>query len=263
MQQPYWIYEDSMHFERDYENNLKIALKVRKAIESSGIVPYFQPILSNKTGEVTKFECLSRLIDEEGKILSPKMFIPIAKKIKAYNQVTKCIIDKSFEVFSHNDYEFSINLSIEDIMNQEIYGFILRKLKDTGMGPRVIFELLESEAIEDYEKVSRFIVEIKRYGAKVAIDDFGSGFSNFVYLTKIDVDYIKIDSSLIDHIDENRNSKLVTETIVAFAKKLGIKTIAEYVHSSTVMTEVKKMGIDYSQGYHIDEPMPHLPEIIS
>ena len=257
---PYWIYEDRMHFEHEYESNLKIALKVRRAIETSGIVPYFQPIVCNKSGEVVKYECLSRLVDERGNILPPKMFIDVAKTIKVYNQVTKSIIDQAFEVFKHNDYGFSINLSIEDIMSHEIYEFIIEKLREASFGNRVTFELLESESIEDFKKVSRFITEIKRYGAQVAIDDFGSGFSNFSYLAEIEVDYIKIDGSLIANIDKNKNSRLIAETIVGFAQGMGIKTIAEYVHSSTVLSTVKQLGIDYAQGYHIDEPHPQLPE---
>jgi len=253
---PYWIYEDRMHFEHEYESNLKIALKVRRAIESSGIVPYFQPIISNATGQIVKYECLSRLIDEKGNILPPKMFIDIAKTIKVYNQVTKSIIDKSFEAFSGNDMDFSVNLSIEDIMNRDIYDFIMEKLRTSGMGGRVTFELLESESVEDFNKVSRFITEIKRYGAEVAIDDFGSGFSNFSYLSEIDVDYIKIDGSLISTVDKNPNSRLIAQTIVGFAKGLGVKTVAEYVHSSTILSVVKELGIDYSQGYFIDEPSP-------
>jgi diguanylate cyclase (GGDEF)-like protein len=258
MRLPFWIYEDRMHFEREYETNLKTAVKIRKAIEHSGITPYFQPIVSNTTGKIEKFECLSRLIDENGTIHAPDRFIDIAKKIKVYDQVTQTIIEKSFATFAENEYDFSINLSIEDVMSHEMYSFIIDKLKSSNMGKRVIFELLESEAVEDYKKVSRFITEVKRFGARVAIDDFGSGYSNFSYLTKIDVDYIKIDGSLIADIDTNDNSLAITETIVAFAKKMKIKTIAEFVHSSTVMAQVKNIGIDYSQGYHIDEPHPDL-----
>jgi diguanylate cyclase (GGDEF)-like protein len=260
MRLPYWIYEDHMHFEHEYENNLKIAVKVRKAIENSGIVPYFQPIICNETGEVGKFECLSRLVDDKGNILPPKMFIAIAKTIKAYSQVTRSIIDKSFEIFSRNDYDFSINLAIEDVLNREIFDFIIEKLQSSGFGSRVTFELVESKSVEDYKEVGKFISEIKRYGAQVAIDNFGSGFSNFAYLTQIDVDYIKIDGSLINDIDQNKNSELIVRTIVGFAERMGIKTVAEHVHSSTILSFVKQLGIDYSQGYYIDQPMPKLPE---
>lgn len=251
---PFWIYEDRMDFENEYERNLKLSALVRCAIEKSNIVPYYQAIVDNKTSKITKYECLARLIDKNGKVLSPQLFIPVSKKIKVYNIVTKTIIDKAFSAFENSAYEFNINLSIEDIMSNEIFKFIIEKLKNSKASSRVTFELLESEAIQDFKKVDRFISEVKRYGAKIAIDDFGSGYSNFSYLTKISVDYIKIDGSLIRDIDVDKNALLVVETIVSFAKKLGVKTIAEYVHSSTVMDEVKALGIDYSQGFYIDEP---------
>jgi EAL domain-containing protein (putative c-di-GMP-specific phosphodiesterase class I) len=118
----------------------------------------------------------------------------------------------------------------------------------------VTFEILESEAIQDFKRVERFIAEVRRYGAKIAIDDFGSGYSNFSYLTKMNPDYIKIDGEIIKDIDVDRAAFLVVETIVAFAKKLKIETIAEYVHSSMVMDKIKELEIDYSQGFYIDKP---------
>lgn len=255
---PFWIYEDRMHFENEYENNLNMSSIVRDAVEHSRIIPYFQPIYNNKTSEITKYECLARLVDKNGRVMSPYLFIPVAKKIKIYNQVTKIIINKSFEAFKDNNYDFSINVSIEDIMNSEIFEFIMNKLKSSKISNRITFELLESEAIQDFKKVIRFINEVKRYGAKIAIDDFGSGYSNFSYLMKMSVDFIKIDGSLIENIDIDSNAYLIVETIVEFAKKLGVKTIAEFVHSSTVIDKVKELGIDYSQGFYIDKPSINL-----
>ena len=261
MHLPFWIYEDRMDFEGEYKLNILTSFRVKRAVENSGVVPYFQPIICNQTGKIVKFESLARLIDEAGTIISPLQFIPITKTIKVYNQVTKTLIEKSFEVFKDNEYEININLSIEDIMSAEIYTFIMDSLKKYDIGERVTFELLESEAIIDYKKITRFITEVKRFGAKIAIDDFGSGYSNFSYLTKIQVDYIKIDGSLIKNIDVCENSKLITQTIIEFAKKMRIKTVAEYVHSSTVASAVKELGIDYSQGFYIDEPRAKLPYI--
>ncbi len=143
-------------------------------------------------------------------------------------------------------------------MSSEIFNFIVEKLKTSKSSKRVIFELLESDAIEDFKRVDRFIAEVKRYGAKIAIDDFGSGYSNFGYLTKMNADFIKIDGSLVKNIDVDKNALLVVETIVEFAKKLGVKTIAEHVHSGMIMDMVKKLGVDYSQGFYIDEPSLNL-----
>ncbi len=258
---PFWIYEDRMNFENEYERNLQLSGIVRDAVEASRIVPYYQPIVDIKTSKIVKYECLARLIDLNGKILSPLLFIPVSKKIKIYNEVTKAILNKSFKTFENSDYEFNVNLSIEDIINNEVFTFIIEKLKTSKAASRVTFELLESEAIQDFKKVERFVNEVKRYGAKVAIDDFGSGYSNFSYLTKMKIDYIKIDGSLIKNIDVDKPTLLVVETIVDFARKLGIKTIAEYVHSSVVMDKVKELGIDYAQGFYIDEPSVEIKSI--
>jgi len=247
-----------MNFENEYERNLKLSEIVRKAVQESRILPYFQPIVNNRTNKIEKYECLARLIDENQKIISPVIFIPIAKNIKVYNDITKIIIEKSFDTFENNNFEFNINLSSEDMINSKIFHFIIEKLKTSKAANRVTFELLESEAVKDFKKVERFINEVKRYGAKIAIDDFGSGFSNFSYLLKMKTDYIKIDGSLIKNIDVDKQSLLVVETIVDFAKKLDVKTVAEYVHSSVVMDKVQELKIDYSQGFYIDEPSPHI-----
>ncbi len=254
----FWIYEDSMQIGNEYENNIKFAIKIRKALDSGGLIPYFQPIIDNVTGNIVKYEALSRLVDKNGIVHPPNMFIPAAKKIKVYDKVTKEVIKKTFDTFKDNSLEFSINLSFEDIVNPEINKFIIDKLKVSQMGSRVTFELLESERVKDFQKVIRFFNEIKRFGVKVAIDDFGSGFSNFSYMTKLSPDFIKIDGSLIQEIDTDKNAQIVVETIVDFARKLGIKTVAEYVHSSTILSAVKQMGIDYSQGFYIDKPQPQI-----
>ncbi|MDD5156850.1 bifunctional diguanylate cyclase/phosphodiesterase [Sulfurimonas sp.] len=250
----FWIYENRMNFENDYERNLMLSGIIRDAVVNSRIIPYFQAIVDSRTGEISKYECLARLVDKNEKIISPTLFIPVAKKIKLYKDITKIMIDKSFETFENNEFEFSINLSIEDIVCYELFEFIVKKLKNSKASNRVVFELLESDAIEDFVRVERFVSEVRRYGAKIAIDDFGSGYSNFKYLTQMNPDYIKIDGTLIQNIDIDTSSLFIVETIVEFANKLGIKTIAEYVHSSTVFDIVRNAGVNYSQGFYIDSP---------
>jgi len=100
---------------------------------------------------------------------------------------------------------------------------------------------------------------MKSLGCKIAIDDFGSGYSNFEYLLKLNLDYIKIDGSLIKNIETDANALIVVETIVDFAKRLKIKIIAEYVHNKGVSNKVKQLDIDRSQGYYLAEPKNSLP----
>jgi len=254
----FWIYEDDMDLNLKYKNNLEFAIKIRNALDNEGLIPYFQPIIDNKTEKIVKYESLARLLDKNGILHSPDKFIPASKTIKVYDRITKIIVDKTFQTFKDSTLDFSINLSFEDITNQNIYDFIIDKISNYDFGSRVTFELLESEKVTDFKKVLRFFNEVKRFGGKIAIDDFGSGFSNFSYMIEMNPDYIKIDGSLIKNIDSDKNAQIVVETIVSFAQKMNIKTIAEYVHSSTILSIVKNMGIDYSQGYYIDKPKPDI-----
>ncbi|MFA7501162.1 MAG: EAL domain-containing protein, partial [Sulfurimonas sp.] len=150
--------------------------------------------------------------------------------------------------------EFSINLTIEDILNKEIEEYIYDMLRTYNIGPRVVFEIVESESIENFKEVLDFIKKIKKFGSKIAIDDFGTGYSNFIYLMKLNTDYIKIDGSLIKEINTNKQARVVVTIIVDFAKKMGIKTVAEFVETQEIQNKVLELGIDYSQGYFFSEP---------
>ena len=167
------------------------------------------------------------------------------------------MIERGMAAFKAKDYEFSINISVEDIHDSEVEAFMTKILKNNPeIAYRTTFEIIESEGIENYDTVHAFIQKVKEYGCKIAIDDFGAGYSNFGHLMQLNIDYLKIDSSLIKEIDKNEKSQILTETIVSYAQKLGIKTIAEYVHSKEVYQKVIELGVDYSQGYYLGEPKP-------
>lgn len=164
------------------------------------------------------------------------------------------MIEKSCEYFKDKNETFSINLMIEDIKNEKTINFLFNKLVQTNTANRIILEIVESEGIEKFEEVGDFIRKAKSLGCRVAIDDFGTGYSNFEYIIKLNVDFLKIDGSLIKNIHINENIKLTVSTIVNFAKVLGIKTVAEYVHCQEVQDVVEFLGIDFSQGYLLHEP---------
>ncbi len=161
-------------------------------------------------------------------------------------------------MFHKKEFEFSVNLTIDDILNIEIQDYIFELLNKYGIGERVVFEIVESESIENFNQVVSFIRNVKEFGCKIAIDDFGTGYSNFEYLMKLEADYIKIDGSMIKNIDTDNNAKMVVETIVNFAKKMNMKTIAEFVENEEILKIVNELGIDYSQGYYFSAPKPEL-----
>lgn len=256
---PYIVYDKSSHKEAEYHHNMMMSHTLKEALAKDYVVPFFQPILNLHTNEIEKFETLMRIKKEDGSYYLPAEFLDVAKHSKIYSKLSMSLIQKAFETFQISSSSFSINLSYLDMTNIVTTTFILEKLEEFNVGPWVIFEILESDGIENYEAIAKFIDQVKSYGAKIAIDDFGSGYSNFERLTELRVDFIKIDGSLIKNIHQNEETKIIVKTIANFAKELNIKTIAEYVHSEEVLACVKEIGIDYAQGFYIGKPNPKLP----
>jgi len=251
----YMIYSSDLNLAKIIEDNLRILSIIKYAINNNRVSLYYQPIFDNKTGKIAKYECLVRIMDQSGNIISPTFFLPIAKESKYYNAITKTVIEKSFLRFRNTHMEFSINLSSEDIMDEEIVNYIYHILeKEPDVATRVTFEILESESIKNYEQIYMFVKNVKNLGAKIAIDDFGSGYSNYSHIVNLEPDYIKIDGSLIKQLPYDLYVQVIVSTIVDFSRKLGIKTIAEYVYNEDVYAMVKSMGIDYSQGYYLGKP---------
>lgn len=248
------LYDEKLNIEEQYKDNMEWVKKLKKAIAQDMIVPYFQPIFDNKSEKIVSYECLIRLIESDGNVVSPYLFLTIAKKSRLYSELTKIMIEKSCQYFEHINYDFSVNLSVDDIIDKDMVKYIKQKIKKYSVANKIIFEILESEGIENYEEVSLFTSEMKKLGCRIAIDDFGSGYSNFEHLLKLDIDYIKIDGTLIKNLDKDINAQVVVETIVGFAQRLNILTVAEFVHNEAVFMKVKELNISRSQGFFLGMP---------
>lgn len=239
--------------------------KIINSVKSDRIVSFFQPIINNKTKSSEKYEALIRIIDSDGSYINPYSFITSSKQYGLYGNLTRIMINKAFEALISSNSEVSINISIDDIRDISTMKLLLKKLEKfpKDKSNKIVFELLESEGIENYDDVKDFIKKVKVYNCKIAIDDFGSGYSNFSHILNLDIDYIKIDASIIKNIDKDKNSEYIAKLIVDFAKKIGIKTIAEFVHSKSIFDKVREIGIDYSQGYYFAEPQREIIPIIN
>jgi len=254
--QQYMIFDEDLQLSKQYEQNIQIANSIKSAIKDDRIIPYYQPIFSIKTGEIEKYEALVRLVKEDGSVLTPYSFLSVSEKIKLYPKITEIMIEKTFNFFYKRACSFSINLAFSDILNDRTRNLLFSKIVEYDIAKQLTIEILETQEFERNEIITQFIRDVYSYGAKIAIDDFGSGFANFKHMTTIESDYMKIDGSLIRDIVEDENDRLVVETIVSFAKKLGKKTIAEFVHSKEVYDMVKAMGVDFVQGYYLAKPTP-------
>jgi len=253
------LFDHSMSKSEDYAQNIEWIRKIKEAIDEDRVVTYYQPILNNQTQEIVKYETLVRMLDKDGHPVSTWTFLEIAQKAKLYPQITKIVIDKAFKTFENlPNYEFSLNLTIDDILSKETSSYICDKLSNYSNSHNVIFEITESEEVNDYKRINDFVKRIKKYGVKIAIDDFGSGYANFEHIIGIDADFIKIDGSLIKNIATDKNARIITEAIISFSKKLGRKTITEYVSNEEIYKIVKDLGADYSQGFYFGAPAPEL-----
>lgn len=249
------LYDDNLYIKEKIMHNIKWTNKIKKAIQEDKVIVFAQPIICNKTNTINKYECLVRMIDDDDSIISPIHFLDIAKHAKLYTTLTQIVITKAIEYFKDKTEYFSINLTLDDILNTKITNFLKNKLHEhKGLSQRLILEIVEDEGIENFEEVSAFIEMMKNLGCKIAIDDFGTGYSNFAYLMRLNVDFIKIDGSIIKNIDTDKNAKIVTELIVSFAQRQNIETIAEFVHKKEIFNILIDMGIDYSQGYYLGKP---------
>jgi EAL domain-containing protein (putative c-di-GMP-specific phosphodiesterase class I) len=154
--------------------------------------------------------------------------------------------------FKHRAESFSVNLSALDIESHQMREFLLSSLAENpDAASRLTFEIVEQEGFRFAEMLKEFIKQVKKYGVKIALDDFGSGYSNFRTLIDLDVDYLKIDGSLIKNIHRDASSRRVVETIKTFAEKISLDIIAEFVENEEIFNCLKAMGIHYCQGYFI------------
>lgn len=241
------------------QKSIEIISDLYEAIKEQRIEVFFQPIIDNLTQKISKYETLVRSRESDGTIVMPYIFLEAAKKARLYPFLTRDVIMQAFDQFKDREEEVSINITWDDIANPLTRKFILNQIDQFPSPHRVIFELAETQALHDSQIASDFLQTLKVKGCKIAIDDFGSGFSNFEYLVRIQADIIKIDGSLIRDIDRNEGKRAIVSSIVLFTKALGIQSVAEYVEREELYNIVNEMGIDYSQGFFFGRPQHDLP----
>ncbi len=245
----------------DIRNKIKENIKkynvLFNALKKNDIYPYFQPIIRLKDNKIIKYEVLARIKNDD-KIESIVPYLEIAKENKLYSELTLMMFNKAYDYLKDKDIKFSLNLSIEDIMDYDLMKKVFNKYKEDDILKKVTFEILESEAIDDYEYIKNFINIAKRKNIKIALDDFGSGYSNFAHILNLNIDFIKIDGSLIKKILCDNKSYQIVKMITDFAKRNGIKTVAEFVEDEKTHNKLIEIGVDYAQGYYYGMPQPYI-----
>ncbi|WP_275100377.1 putative bifunctional diguanylate cyclase/phosphodiesterase [Sedimenticola hydrogenitrophicus] len=231
------------------------------ALENKRFIPYFQPIVASPDAGEFAFEVLSRMLGEEGEIIVAGEFIEVAERMGVVHQIDYQIMDRAFERVSHQGYSglLFVNLSPKALILSEFVPEVMRLVDHHGIRPeQIVFEITERETVRNLTLLQRFVSELKLRGFQFAIDDFGSGFSSFHYLKHFPIDFVKIDGEFIVNLMHDRHDQIFVRHISAMAQELGIRTVAEFVESDEVLTEVRNAGIGYAQGYAIGRPGPEL-----
>jgi len=253
------VYDEKLNSHSSSSSSSKYLSFVKEALAEDRVTCHYQPIYSHHTGEIFKYEALVRIISKDGKVIMPMSFMPQIKLTNVHYKLTQRVLSTVFEKFKDNQKLVSININFSDLIHPDIEESIVKALKSNhNLASRVTFEILESDEIENIELFKQKIHLLHSLKAKVSIDDFGSGYSNFKSVIDIEANFLKIDGSLIKNIDINSKDFKVVKSIVHFAAQSNMQTIAEFVHSKEVYEKLLLLDIDYMQGYYISKPEPHL-----
>ena len=257
--------EDSESAQRHSE--LQWASHIPKALAEDRFILMVQTITPLKADKNLEphYEILLRMVSEEGDLIPPGVFIPAAERYNLMSAIDHWVVAHVFN-FLHsyarnNGTEdlpvLAINLSGESMGSEELLAYIRAQFELKIIpAENICFEITETAAIGNLNKAISFIKSLKKLGCKFALDDFGSGLSSFSYLKSLPVDYLKIDGIFVKDIVDDPVDAAMVEAINRVGHIMKIETIAEFVENGEIMDVLRKLGVDYAQGYHIDKPLP-------
>ncbi|GAA0062448.1 EAL domain-containing protein [Clostridium sp. CTA-1] len=256
----YEVYSRSMN-ERALDD-LILENRLRRALEKNELLVYFQPIYHLKTSKIIAVESLVRW-KFDNKIISPNQFIPLAKNIGEIANIDNWVLNKAcsqchlWERQNNNALYVSANISFKQMKDKNFVDNVLNILKTTKLPPSYLcLEITEDEAMEDVDLSIRTLEALKKHGIKISLDDFGTGYSSLSYVTKLPIDNIKIDKSIIKNIHKDNKSLQIVKSIILMSKSLDINIIAEGVEIIDQLEILQELDCDSIQGFYISEPLP-------
>ena len=233
------------------------SMLILQAIERRDVVPVYQPIIDVHTGQVKALEVLSRIRTPNGDLIVADDYVSIAEKMGVMHKLDLIQLEKTLVAVAESGYPgmLFINLSPRALVLNDFVKEARRIVSGFRVDPtRVVFEITERETIKNLSLLDRFIGTLRAEGFKLAIDDFGSGFSSFHYVKRFPVDFLKIEGEFILGMPGSEKDRALVRSIVGLGQELGIQTVAEYVESEEILRLVKQQGIDMAQGYHVQRP---------
>lgn len=248
---------------KDFLENVNLENRLKEAISMNRFVLYYQPQYDSKSGDLRGVEALIRWKDENGKMISPGCFIPLAEKSGLIVPIGSWVLEEGIKKYAEwrKKYDcnmvLSLNISALQYKRPDFVNNLFDLLEKYQVNPKDIeLEITESVLIDDFDQVVEKLHVIKDYGIKISLDDFGTGFSSLSYLKGLPIDTLKIDKSFIDTVIDDESTQVITESIVSMVKKLGYETVAEGVETEEQFEYLKKIECDNIQGFLLGKPMP-------
>lgn len=258
-----WVHHADDKEVEQRHGEMALTSLINQALENDEFTIYKQKIQPINSDKGTIYELLIRMNSGSDDVLLPMAFIPAAERYTIMPSIDRWMISSAFDILSKTTQNYnpkdmiSINLSGQSLSQDNFLDFIVNELDRFDVEPeRICFEITETAAIANWQRVSRFVSVLHGMGCKFALDDFGSGMSSFTYLRNFAVDYIKIDGSFVRNIDCDEVNREMVKAIHSLGQVMKIQTIAEYVESQEILDELSAIGIDFAQGFEIHHPEP-------
>jgi predicted signal transduction protein with EAL and GGDEF domain len=244
------------------KNDNLLLVTLKDAIRDNLFHIEYQPIYKMQTREVSHYEALLRMTDSAKNLISPGVFIPIAEKSGEIRAIDSWVIDRVVEDLSRlssqgHAVSIAINISAPTLQSGEFVDQILESIARHGISAKsLIIELTETSYIENFQQVLSNLKKVTEIGVRVALDDFGVGFSSFTYLKKLPLTFVKLDGSYIQDITGNPDDQAFVKSLSEMVSAFGMYTIAEFVEDADTMELLQRLGVSYAQGYHLGRPQP-------
>ncbi len=248
---------------RDFLNNIEMENRLKEAVFNSNFELHYQPQFYTGSKKLRGVEALIRWKDDDGHMISPNVFIPIAEKNGCIVSIGSWVVEQSICQYAKWREQYgvpfiiSINISAVQYGSENFVDELLHTIKKYHVEPHEVeIEITESVLIEDFNQVIEKLKLLKERGVRVSLDDFGTGYSSLSYLKKLPIDTLKIDKSFIDTVLTDGATRIITESIINMVKALGVESIAEGVEEEAQYNYLQSIGCDMIQGFLLGKPLP-------
>lgn len=253
---PFVHYQRSEEQRRDSREHVEIAEQVMRALKTDQLVFAYQPIVEARGYAVKHHECLLRMIESDGTVVPAAKFMPLIEQLGLIRDVDRYVLERAVgELIEHPDVSYAINVSALTANDRSWLRLLFALLRNAGsVAERIIVEITETVALQDIEETANFVAQVRDLGCKVALDDFGAGYTSFRHLKSLAVDTVKIDGAFVRGIAENVDNQLFVRTLLGLANGFDLGTIAECVEDKADADALAEEGVDLLQGYFFGAP---------